>query len=150
MADKYIEQLQITQILKERMSIEEFPGFNKVCIDYIKLKTIISKQEKSWEGALSSIKEVYLICDTKSGRLYVGSATGTDGIWGRWTSYANGKHGGNIGIKDLLKSRPKRYEHFQYSILEVADTHSSDSDIIGRESHWKNVLLSRDFGHNRN
>ena len=39
--------------------------------------------------------------------------------------------------------------HFQYSILEIADTHASDADILVRESYWMSALKTRDFGLNR-
>ena len=40
---------------------------------------------------------------TKTGKHYVGSASGAQGgIWGRWSEYAHTKHGGNKGIVDLV------------------------------------------------
>ena len=38
--------------------------------------------------------------------------------------------------------------NFQYSILEIADTHASDDDILDRESYWMKVLKTREFGLN--
>ena len=148
-AEKHVDKLEITEILKERMFIEKFPGFNKICIDHQKLKTIIGMPEDSWRGALSNIKGIYLICDTKNGKKYVGSAVGEEGIWGRWCEYAKDGHGDNKELKRELKSNPEKIERFQYSILEIADTHNS-SDISKRESYWKDVLLSRKFGYNAN
>jgi hypothetical protein len=78
--ERYINQLEITQILESRMTIEEFPGFNKVCINFSKLKTIIDKCEVSWKGALSNVKGIYLITDIQNGRHYIGSAIGENGI----------------------------------------------------------------------
>jgi len=51
----------------------------------------------------------------------------------------------------LLKENGSEHASgFQYSILEIADTHASDQDVIDREVHWKNVLDSRLHGLNGN
>ena len=34
------------------------------------------------------------------------------------------------------------------SILEIADTHASETDILTRESYWMKALRSRSFGLN--
>ena len=36
--------------------------------------------------------------------------------------------------------------NLQYSILEIADTHASDADILTRESYWMRALGSRVHG----
>jgi hypothetical protein len=92
-----------------------------------------------------------LITDTKTGKLYVGSATGEGGIWSRWSDYSKNGHGGNKELIKILKDEGAEYsDNFQYSVLEIADTHSSKDDVLERESYWKNVLCSRDFGYNAN
>ncbi len=58
----------------------------------------------------------------KTGKQYVGSAYGGDGIWHRWVRYAKDGHGGNKEIKDLLKVKGRKYpSNFQFSVLEVCD-----------------------------
>lgn len=141
----------IIEILRKKLSIEEFPGHNAVVISHGKLQIITEQKVASWHGALANIKGVYLITDTKTGKHYVGSATGDDGIWQRWCSYAANGHGGNVDLKKVLKAEEPEYRaHFQYSILEIADTHATDKHILARESYWKDVLRSREFGWNLN
>jgi len=78
-------------------------------------------------------------------------ATGSEGIWQRCSDYSANGHGGNKELSDLLKTEGSDYSHhFQYSILEIADTHASDQDILTRESYWKQVLRTREFGYNAN
>lgn len=142
-------KLPILEIRRERMSIEEFPGYNAIRISHAKLQIITRQQISSWYAALSKIKGVYLILDTSTGKPYVGKASGSDGIWQRWCQYANNGHGGNVDLRQLLLERGVRHSrHFQYSILEIADTHASDQDVLLRESYWMNVLRSREFGLN--
>ena len=105
----------------------------------------------TWRGALSNMKGVYLITDLKAGKLYVGSATGSDGLWQRWSAYAASGHGGNRDLKLVLQEHgPRYFENFQYSLLEVADSRATDEYILERESYWKGVLASRQFGYNAN
>lgn len=92
-----------------------------------------------------------LITDTHTGKLYVGSATGEEGIWARWSSYVATGHGGNKDLRKLLKAEGSDYvRHFQYAILEIADNHTSVEDVLHREDHWKRVLMSREHGYNAN
>jgi hypothetical protein len=141
--------LPIIEIRREKQTIEEFPGYNAVVISHNSLKIITRQKIASWHGALANIKGVYLITDTSSGHHYVGKASGEVGIWQRWCSYAENGHGGNIEMKNVLKANGHDHmRHFQYSILEIADTHASDRDILARESYWMNVLKTREFGLN--
>jgi len=69
---------------------------------------------------LSSVAGVYLKTDMTDGNQYVGSASGKLGIMGRWRSYAETKHGGNIRLISLLEEEPDRYN--QFSILNFMGT----------------------------
>ena len=47
------------------------------------LKYIVDNNLPSWKTALSNVKGVYIIVDTKNGKQYVGSAYGDECIWQR-------------------------------------------------------------------
>jgi hypothetical protein len=131
------------------MSIGDFPGFNSVLLSYRMLKTVVDESTPSWHTALANVAGVYVIVDTSDGRAYVGSAYGGGGIWQRWTAYAQTRHGGNRELQKLLEQKGIGHaERFQFSLLEVCDLNLSKEHVIGRESHWKNVLRSREFGLN--
>ena len=105
----------------------------------------------SWKSALSNVKGVYLIVDTLTGKQYVGSAYGNECIWHRWANYAKDGHGGNIELKKLLKENGEDYKYnFKYSILEVCNMNLGNEYILQRETHWKEILLTRIFGLNKN
>jgi hypothetical protein len=141
--------LPITEIRREKLTIEEFPGYNAVVLSHSSLKIITEQKIASWHGALANIKGIYLITDTTTGKHYVGKASGDEGIWQRWCSYAENGHGGNVELRKMLKKKDAQHmTHFQYSILEIADTHASEADILARESYWMSVLKSREFGLN--
>ena len=95
-------------------------------------------------NALSSVNGIYLIRDKSSGKLYVGSAYGEDGLYGRWLNYAHNGHGGNKELKGLDPNQ------FEFSILEIIPPTSSAEEVIHRENRWKEKLGTRAFGLNAN
>jgi excinuclease UvrABC nuclease subunit len=46
----------------------------------------------TWVTSLSSVNGVYLIQDKETDKLYVGSAYGDNGIYGRWASYSKNEN----------------------------------------------------------
>ncbi len=62
-------------------------------------------------------------------------------------SYADGGDGGDVGLK--AAARTGRRNH-QVSVLEVVDENTPDDATERIESYWKNKLLTRQFGLNRN
>lgn len=148
---KFEDQLLLIGLQDHRMTIGDFPGYNSILLSYRMLKTVIRESIPSWKSALSSISGVYLVTDTLDGKHYVGSAYGGEGIWHRWSHYIKYGHGNNKEIRALLKKKgPEHAEHFQFSLLEVCDINASNDYVISRETHWKNVLRSREFGLNKN
>ena len=49
-----------------------------------RLDIVVKQEIESRKGPLSNVAGVYVIADQATGKLYVGSATGDEGIWGRW------------------------------------------------------------------
>jgi hypothetical protein len=79
------------------------------------------------------------------------STTGTGGLWDRWVTYANNGHGGNTRIRELHKKRGDVFAmSFRFSILEIADKHTGTDEMMLKEIHWKQRLLTRDSGLNGN
>ena len=150
--EKYLEDLELSEILKTPSSFQKFPGYQNTSISFSLLSAIVEKNELSWQTALKNMKGVYLITDCKTGKLYVGSAYGEYAIWSRWKNYIAHGHGGNVGLIELISEKGKVYaeKYFQFSILEVFKLNRDDEDIIQRETYWKKVLKSKDFGYNKN
>jgi len=149
--EKYSDNLIVEASREKRMTIGDFPGFNSVLLSFAMLRTMVREANPSWRTALTNVAGVYLITDRSDGRHYVGSAYGGDGIWQRWTSYTKDGHGGNAELRDLLRERGENHaQNFQFSLLEVCDLYSSNDYVIARETYWKQVLMSREFGLNKN
>jgi len=147
----YADKLYVLAILERRMTIGDFPGFNQVLLSYPLLKTVVNQANLSWKTALSNVSGVYLVTDTTTGKHYVGSAYGGEGIWQRWCSYVKSGHGGNKELRELLQKMGEDHLiHLQFSLLEVCDLNSGEDYVIKRETHWKKVFMSREFGLNKN
>lgn len=151
--ENVMDELEVVQILNEQYTGNEFPGYENVRLSYPLLKNIVDRQLPGWVDALRNQKAVYLITDTKTGKLYVGSATSQTGmLLQRWSSYAADGHGGNIELQELVKQQGLDYvkENFQYSILENYNARMDDGYILKRESWWKETLCTRTHGYNKN
>ena len=149
--ENYIRDFELLEILREKYTVEPFPGFEKINIKFELLRSIIAQEEKSWKTALSIVKGVYLIADLSNGKLYVGSAYNEYSFWTRWSEYSNNGHGGNVLLKSLIDKNGVDYaKNFQFSILESRSMNAESDAVIKRESFWKDILLSREFGYNKN
>jgi hypothetical protein len=148
---RYEDDLLVAAIRDQRMTVGDFPGYKAVLLSLKLLRVIVQEKNPSWHSALSNVGGVYVITDNSSGKHYVGSAYGGVGLWSRWATYAKNGHGGNAELRQLLADRGEEYgDNFQFSLLEVCDRDASSEFVIGRESHWKEVLRSREFGLNSN
>jgi hypothetical protein len=146
-----LDNIGISQILKEKYSIVEFPGYERICLDFNYLQTVARKNDKTWFTALHNVKGVYLITDKTNGKHYVGSAYGEYALWSRLTQYAENGHGGNIELKKKIKEYGIQYaQNYQFTLLEVRMKKTDDVEIIESEQHWKKVLMSREYGYNKN
>ena len=149
--ERYADKLEVVQVLEERMSMGEFPGYSSLMLDYRQLRHVFRHELAEWRSALRSVKGVYVITDTSCGKLYVGGAYGTGGFWERWSDYAKTSHGKNKELRELLRKRGKTHaEKFLFAILEVCDVKATKDEVIARETHWKRTLQTREYGYNAN
>jgi hypothetical protein len=146
------DDLAVAELLPSRLSIGQFPGYKNVNLTKGQLDVVVRQNVDSWRSALSSVKGVYLITDSATGKLYVGKADGEDGIWGRWAVYSATTHGHNVALKKEfgIEATRERQHDLRFSLLEIADLHTMKQDIADRENHWKEILMSRLHGYNRN
>lgn len=113
----------------------------------------MNRRKVDWISALKSQKAVYLITDTKTGKSYVGSAYGDNGmLLNRWESYIRTGHGGNKELRELIQLKGFDYvrNNFEYVILENYNSRVDKKIILERESWWKSTLKTRTFGMNSN
>ncbi len=132
--------------LKGKNSIGDFQSYGQVRLAYQDLKKMVQYPDTNltWIKALSSVNGIYLIQETLSGKFYVGSAYGEQGIYSRWSTYAQNGHGGNLELQFLDPSK------FVFSILEIVPATMTADGVINYENRWKEKLGTRQFGLNKN
>jgi hypothetical protein len=129
----------------------QFTDYLDFILDFRQLQEIITNQYNDWKRMLSATKGIYLISDTKTGKLYVGSAYGDDGIWGRWSSYvATNGHGGNKTLIELVSNDNDYAYNFRFSILMLLPRTVTADQAIEKEKLFKNKLGTNSFGLNNN
>lgn len=151
--ERHYSEFEVKEILREPYTGRSFPGYDDIDLSFGELEALVRNNRPDWKAALESIKGIYLITDTKTGRRYVGSAYGDHGVWSRWCAYVSSGHGGNVELRSLVSDPTLSYcrSNFRFALLERRDVRVSDTKIRDREDFWKRVLLSRgDQGLNRN
>lgn len=145
--------LEVAEILREPYAGRSFTGFEDINLPFQELEAIVKNDRPDWKAPLESMKGVYLITDTSTGKRYVGSAYGDAGIWARWQSYVASGHGGNVELRALVTNPSLDYcrQNFRFALLEHRPRATPDDVVIAREAHWKRVLFTRgEDGMNRN
>lgn len=133
-------------------AIVEFPGYDDVLLTYAQLQQVVTDPAYArWQAALRAVRGIYLITDTHTGQAYVGKADSpTDGIWGRWVAYATTGHGGNVAMRDLVALDPGQPHRYRFCILRIFPTNTTTPVIDAAEAHYKDALVTRTHGLNRN
>jgi hypothetical protein len=152
-ADTVIDKFIVKEILPSLFTGFDFPGYENVSLTYNELETIINGNYPSYKNALEHQQAVYVLTDTNTGKLYVGSATSkSQQLLARWKGYITTFHNGNKDLKELFEKEGPDYfkKYFKFSIIENFNSNVDYNYIINRESYWKNVLDTRNHGYNRN
>jgi hypothetical protein len=151
--EKCLDEFYVSEILKEEFTGEIFCGYENINHDFSSIEIIVKNAKQDWKAALENIKGIYLITDKSNSKKYVGSASGSHGIWSRWASYINSGHGGNDELIKLIRKKGIEYarKNFCFALLEYRNMKTDDDIISNREKYWKDVLLSRGkYGYNKN
>lgn len=148
------QTLSLHAFLAEPDLLGRFPGYDSIRLSLWAIRDLVRNptRAREWKTALSNVPGVYVIADGKTGKLYVGSAYGENGLWQRWEAYAETGHGSNAKLRKLLQDETSDYAftNFVFSLLWYGGTAVSNEDVIHKESFWKEALMTREFGNNLN
>lgn len=150
---KYIDAAKVKEILPCLYSGEIFEGYDRVNLPYHRLHDIFTgKILPTYYEALEKINGVYCLTDTHTGKLYIGSATGGNGVAQRWGNYLDSKHGGNKKLIALYEQKGPEYfeKYFTYTLLEYFSLSYDPLKILEREQYWKHCLDTIKNGYNDN
>jgi len=139
--EDHYPSFEVQEILREPYSGQAFPGYDDIDLSFAELEALVRNGRPDWRAALESVKGIYLITDIKTGRRYVGSAYGDQGIWSRWSAYVASGHGGNVELRSLVSDPNLTYcrGNFRFALLEHRAARMPDELIIAREAFWKRI-----------
>lgn len=141
--------LELTAAGRRLPPFRDYLEFSLTCNDLVALYRD-EHAHHEWRSRLSAVAGVYLILAETTGQLYVGSATGAEGIWGRWREYAKSIHGNNKLLRELVASDIRYPGSFRFSILQIVPKSMSRDDVLLRERSFKVKLGSFAHGLNEN
>jgi hypothetical protein len=142
----------VLELLPDGRRLTVFDDYLEFALSHQELKELYHHAEahRDWRSALQAVAGVYLILAGKTGHLYVGSAYGAAGVWGRWEQYAKTGHGGNKLLVDLLARDSDYPEGFKFSLLQILPKSLTRDEVIKREGLYKQKLGTRATGLNLN
>ncbi len=141
---------EVIEILPSDQTLLSFSDYLDFTLTHTELKELFNNPDanRDWRSRLSAVAGIYLILATTTGHQYIGSAYGTDGIWGRWKTYAHNGHGGNKILKALIQKDSAYPTAFSYSILQILPKSYTQKDVIKHEHRYMCKLGSRSTGLN--
>lgn len=147
-----LEDAVISEVYSTRYRGEKFKSISSINHNYNTLETVFKNELHDWKFALSNVKGVYLLTNNENGKSYVGSASGENGIWQRWSDYIFECTGGNKELIELKENFTEDYfkKNFKFSVLETVGSSATTEEIIDLENLWKDKLLTRAHGYNAN
>ena len=142
----------VLEIQEPGRRLPPFDDYLEFSLTYTQLKGLFANEEahREWRARLSAVGGIYLILAETSGDLYVGSASGEEGIWGRWRQYAISGDAGNALLRKLIKRDPAYPDRFRLSLLQILPKTMARDEILRREVLYKAKLGSRAKGLNLN
>lgn len=132
--------IAVRAIHEHNVFCADMPSWDRLVLTWKDLAVLPAR----WRAALAEWRGIYLIFDTRDAKAYVGSAYGSENILGRWRSYVDSGHGGNVELKGRDPAS------FRFSILQRVSSDMEPADVIAIEASWKERLHAREFGLNAN
>ena len=149
---QWLTDRPVLELRPRGRELAPFRDYLRVHLSFRELQVLATQQaaHPDWIAGLSAVGAIYLIVDTRTGAQYVGSATGTGGLWQRWTEYASTGHGGNLRLKERCSAMDGCPQSFQFSILDTFSRSLAPKEALALETFFKYKLGSRSFGLNAN
>lgn len=129
-----------------------FSSIMDLSLPFRSLEKIVLYPEanRDWVNALKSVNGIYIILDTLTGDQYIGSASGTNGIWGRWETYIYKKGFENKRLIERMKTGKDYHLNLQFSVLQTLPSSMIVKEVVEVENLYKSKLGSKAFGLNAN
>jgi hypothetical protein len=147
-----LDNKPVLEILEPGRKLAPFADYLEFSLTHGELKDLFGNEEahRDWRIPLSAVAGVYLVLAQRTGDLYVGSAYGESGIWGRWRNYAMSGDGGNVRLQELITRDSAYPEQFRFSVLQILPKTMAQKEVLEREKLYKRKLGTRATGLNSN
>jgi len=147
-----LDNKPVLEILPPGRKLAPFDDYLEFSLTHAELKDLFDNEEahRDWRTPLRAVAGVYLVLAQSTGNLYVGSAYGESGIWGRWRQYAAKGDGGNVQLRELIRSNSAYPGQFRFSVLQISPKTMTRDEVLKRETLYKHKLGTRATGLNSN
>lgn len=148
-----LDEIEVSAIYPKEIQrkVPYFTSFENINLSYEELEEIIENGYTDYKTTLKAINAIYMIIDTRTGKQYIGSSYGSEGLYGRWASYINTEgDGGNLLLKELKINDSKSYMNFKFIILKTLPLGMNPSEVIQTETEYKDKFMTKKFGLNLN
>jgi hypothetical protein len=147
-----LDNKPVLEIKEPGRKLPPFEDYLEFSLTHAQLKDLFGNEEahRDWRVPLSAVAGVYLILAQGSGHLYVGSAYGESGIWGRWRNYAHSGDGGNVQLRELIRENSTYPRQFRFSVLQILPKTMAREEVLKREALYKEKFGTRATGLNSN
>jgi hypothetical protein len=118
---QHLSNKPVLELLPDGRRFPIFDDYLEFTVTHCQLTELYKHEDahRDWRARLEAIAGVYLILAETTGNLYVGSAYGAAGVWGRWEQYARTGHGGNKLLSELIARDPDYPGRFRFSLLQI-------------------------------
>jgi hypothetical protein len=136
---------EVLEVLAPGRKLLPFVDYLGFSLTQSQLKDLFRDEEahRDWKIPLSCAAGVYLILAETSGEMYVGSAYGEEGIWGRWREYGRSGDGDNVRLRELIEKDSSYPGKFRFSILQILPKSTAKNEALRWEALYKGKLGKR-------
>ena len=147
---QHLTNKPVVELTPKGRRLPPFDDYLEFSLSYAELRELFASPDahREWRARLEAVGGIYLILAESTGEQYVGSASGSGGIWQRWQNYAQSGHGGNAKLRKLIAADPASPNNFRFSILQIAPKTIGRDALLKREARFMDKLGSRAHGLN--
>lgn len=147
---QHLTNKPVVELTPKGRRLPPFDDYLEFSLSYAELKALFASPDahREWRARLEAVGGIYLILAESTGEQYVGSASGSGGLWQRWQNYAQSGHGGNVKLRKLIAADPASPNNFRFSILQITPKTISRDALLKREARFMDKLGSRAHGLN--
>ena len=148
-----LADFEVESFDKAEWSKLKWDGYDSVDLSFSRLFDVVeSGRYPEYRAHLEDVCGVYALKDRETGKAYVGSAYGKEGVAQRWNHYLDSGHGGNKLLRELFEEKGIDYfrRNFTFTLVREFPLGTDFRRVIAFESKMKEYFNTRSEGYNAN